>query len=704
MGVLTHLDSPKFKTNNNGVKKLRKTKKRLKQRFWTEIYQGAKLFYLSGLINGKYPNNEILNLSRFISVMKFRPLIWRNTHPYLLADRLEDLTPEDQIHSTDRKCDRAVALYGYVRGTNLKLGMRAHIPGLGDVEIENLTHLPDPCPPPSSNPGAKKPKKRLDERQKLLHAPMCDVGGILYDKDAIYISVPGNFTKSAANEDGDLPDDLHARDRTDGEKMIMSLQDVSSTLADGIGRSTIRLLNTSRPVTGAEAVDLFNNHDSQEEVYDGSTGRLRRKVLFDGDDEDHGDSEEEDDDEDDDDDGSEDDDDLEGGNEIAYDDFKLLNGRSGSSEVLHDDSEHVAYADSDSDIGELTADDSVSVGDAVTDNSIGPRWKDELPDKAAARFGKQRLNLMDLVYKEGGTVSTSSAQEDSKSDLDGFLKVVKPKQLYDFATEWNSTKTNYSGLLDSWKDPGQLQALKGRFITGSCDKHAEDNGEEENHGDFEDLEDSDSIPEKEYDHAISETVGNKKEELKRKFDAEYDGVKMDEGEKPPLNFYEETKQSMGRQLDVNRQEFADDSPEMRALIEGHKPGQYVRVIIKNVPPEFVDFFDPHYPVIIGGLLQSEDKFGFIQVRIKRHRWHKRILKTSDPLIFSVGWRRFQSVPIYSLNDGTRNRMLKYTPEHMHCLATIYGPITPPNTGFCCIQSAGERLVRLRLVLNVISFK
>lgn len=47
MGVLTHLD--KFKD----VKKLKKTKQRLKHRFWTEIYDGAKLFYLSGLIHGK---------------------------------------------------------------------------------------------------------------------------------------------------------------------------------------------------------------------------------------------------------------------------------------------------------------------------------------------------------------------------------------------------------------------------------------------------------------------------------------------------------------------------------------------------------------------------------------------------------------------------------------------------------------------------
>jgi ribosome biogenesis protein BMS1 len=90
MGVLTHLDH--FKT----AKAQRRAKKELKNRFWTEIYQGAKLFYLSGVSNGQYPKTEIVNLGRFISVIKFRPLIWQNTHPYVVGDRLEDITAPDK--------------------------------------------------------------------------------------------------------------------------------------------------------------------------------------------------------------------------------------------------------------------------------------------------------------------------------------------------------------------------------------------------------------------------------------------------------------------------------------------------------------------------------------------------------------------------------------------------------------------------------
>ena len=90
MGVLTKLDT--LKTN----KALRKTKQALKHRFWQETYQGAKLFALSGVVHGKYPKVEVRTLSLHLARVKFRPLVWRNTHPYIVCDRWEDLTPADE--------------------------------------------------------------------------------------------------------------------------------------------------------------------------------------------------------------------------------------------------------------------------------------------------------------------------------------------------------------------------------------------------------------------------------------------------------------------------------------------------------------------------------------------------------------------------------------------------------------------------------
>ena len=58
MGVLTFLD------NYKKMGALQKRKKELKHRFWTEVYHGAKLFYISRLQGSGYNKRDVMNLVR----------------------------------------------------------------------------------------------------------------------------------------------------------------------------------------------------------------------------------------------------------------------------------------------------------------------------------------------------------------------------------------------------------------------------------------------------------------------------------------------------------------------------------------------------------------------------------------------------------------------------------------------------------------
>jgi ribosome biogenesis protein BMS1 len=251
IGVLTHLDLIKSPAT------LRAQKKRLKKRFWTEVYDGAKLFYLSGVMNGRYPDREILNLSRFISVAKFRPLTFRNSHSYLLGDRIEDLTPREEVRQNP-KIDRKVAVWGYLRGIPMRAPsmsstLKIHIPGAGvdAFEVSKLAQLADPCPLPTIE---SEKRRKLNEKHRLVHAPfsggaagLLGAGAVSFDGDRVWVNTAGNFTKRG-EEDGE---NVYAGE---GEKMVVDLQDVDQTLAERIQQSQVRLFaNDSAPLALPQA-------------------------------------------------------------------------------------------------------------------------------------------------------------------------------------------------------------------------------------------------------------------------------------------------------------------------------------------------------------------------------------------------------------------------------------------------------------------
>jgi ribosome biogenesis protein BMS1 len=752
-GILTHLDL--FKKQST----LRAAKKRLKHRFWSELYNGAKLFYLSGVVNGRYPDREIHNLSRFLSVMKNpRPLVWRNSHPYALADRFLDITPPTQIEENP-KCDRTVALYGYLRGTNFPAqGARVHVPGVGDLTVAGIEALPDPCPTPYmdqqlAKTSGRSSKRRLGEKQKLLFAPMSDVGGVLVDKDAVYIDV-----KTSNFEQGEDDDN---QDRGLGEQLVVGLQGERKLLGEAEGG--VRLFS------GGEVLEKAEDDDD-------NVGRKeRRRVrVMEGEndqqelsDEDEGFESGEDGEIDEDGEGDDLSDEEDGDVDVsAPPDFEE-NFKQRQNGNAHREEGDLAFADSDSDLGSISSvedqelESDVDEDDVEEDDDGALRWKENMIANAKALHGKRpKFRVADLsrmMYDESiapadvvkrwrgeDDEEEDSEAEEQQEDEDDFFKKTNTEK--EEQSDYRAVpEYDYEKLEQKWQDSDMIDALRSRFATAKLsggddddddvdDDDLDDAFDEDDEGDgaFEDLEtgevfnglsdnEDEEEPKKEEGpvdlEAERERNAKKKEELRLRFEEEdregfansKDNARQGgagEEEFGEDQWYELQKAKLQKQQDINRAEFETLDPASRARAEGFRAGTYARIVLEKVPCEFATKFNPRFPVIVGGLAPTEDRFGYVQVRIKRHRWHKKILKTNDPLVFSLGWRRFQTLPIYSTSDNrTRNRMLKYTPEHMHCFATFYGPLVAPNTGFSCVQSLsnktpGFRIAATGVVLNV----
>jgi len=732
------------------ISQVQQTKKKLKHRFWVEICDGVKMFYLSGLLSGRYPKREILNLARFISVMKMRPLQWRNTHSCVLADRYEDITNPAHVQANPN-ADRTISIYGYVRGTYLKPNQRIHLLGVGDFSMDDVSILPDPCP------LAEQIKKRsLNEKERIIYAPMSDIGDMMYDKDAVYINLKDNrvnFTKedlllrNPTDEESkeDKSTTLHAPSSKNGEvgsnpegvAMVQELQDNDMAVDEKMEESTLQLFKDSAPITskefsnGSAEYGSYNNDSDEEEDGDrqdgkssekprysseqvkDDSGRVRNKVIFENE--------------------LSDDDDM----EVESDEDDEEDGSDSDSNSNSSDSSDSNDSDSDSD--ENSASGGSGSDDDMGYNAVRDGPNSDVISRAVERFSK-KVNLMKLVYGESEKKkkSDSKSKSGSSGDKQGMMQIFdssdegsdggdtsdddfftirrdKPEETQ--MNEEDSCRSLLRSLtLQDWTEEENIDSIKNRFVTGNWEgnddaegENAEGEdaeGEDESESGSEELDDSDA--DMEIQRLVNDgmdSVENMEEkeraarlERKRRKKAKFDS-KFDDGDEEGSddNFLDGINKVSDRQQELNRSEFAAESEMDQLLLRGAMPGQYVRIEISGVPCEFVKHFDLRFPLVVGGLLASEHKLGYVQVRIKRHRWHKRVLKTNNPIIFSLGWRRFQTLPLFSIEDpNNRNRFLKYTPEHMHCIATFYGPVTPPNTGILGYQTFSPSQASFRI--------
>jgi ribosome biogenesis protein BMS1 len=588
----------------------------------------------------------------------------------------------------------------------------------------------------------------LGENQKLLFAPMSDVGGVLVDKDAVYIDIKTQTFNHGSDEDEE--DD---EDRGLGEQLVMGLQGERRLLGDS--RPGVRLFR------GGETVD------EQPNEKDGVGRKEKRKVRFMEDEQDADGVEDEGFES-----GGEEEDEADEGDEGDYEnveppkDFgkKFREKQIGSAQNSKDD---IAFADSDSDLGSISSveDQELESGqdEEDEDDEEEPEYDDDDDDdeddgtlrwkeNMAARAKKMHSNkpsfritdLARMLYDESITPKDvirrwrgdpEEIEEDGSDDDDEFFKKTNKDKERDLEDR-SIPQFNYEELEKKWEDEETVASYLPRFVSaplskggvGGDDEGSDEDGfSDEGDGEFEDLEadegsgeDNEGQEDEPVDlDAEREKNAKRKEELKLRFEEEdregFAKVKDGSGQNGNANddeqfgeddWYDAQKAKLQKQMDINRAEFDNLDALSRARAEGYKAGTYARIVLEDVPYEFSAGFNPKFPLIVGGLAPTEDRFGYVQIRIKRHRWHKKILKTNDPLIFSLGWRRFQTTPTYSISDSrTRNRMLKYTPEHMHCFGTFYGPLVAPNTGFCCVQSfsnqnPGFRIAATGVVLNV----
>lgn len=751
MGVFTHLDQ--FRTARN----LRRTKKLLKHRFWTEIYEGAKMFYFGGVVNGKYLKNEVRMLTLQMSRVKYRPLTWRNTHPYVVIDRHEDVTDPNLI-AADPQCDRSVTFYGYVRGSHLKPSTKVHLLGVGDHDMTELGALPDPCPLPEKDGE----RKTLGKKDSLLFAPLSNVGAVSYDKDAVYIDIGRvNYTKKEAldlSEVKDEGDDDSTGDNDEEEEeeeastryessapagLLRDLQDVGAGLDEKMEGSKLRLFR-GRQAVRAGSDDAKEDNGSDEN----DTGRKSKDIektrrelealampfwsRGDG---------------------------IDSAGTSSSGSSSSDRSHSGSSSS--DDASSSDESDDESDFSEDEDEDvdNPATEPAASSDPVGARWKTDLAHKAAASYlGREasNINLQELIYgvpRSSNVVSDDEEQKknggddagDDSSD-DEFFTIRKKggsnqarlpsgkghgvrRQCSvlgeDDSSRWvpllSDDPSSETFDVKVWLEEGKdclLETLRDKFVTGNWDDA--DGGGDDEFGDFEDLETGEKFgPNGEIDSNSEEGAdisgmtdeerrdynAQKKLNQKSKFDSEYDeekkaaaGESADPAdEKAEGEYIESLKREKANRLRRNREEFGEEGESTRIRHEGFRQGLYIRVKIEGMPSEFLASYEPTMPLVLGGLTPQETNLGYVRCRFKKHRWHKKILKCNDPLVFSMGWRRFQSIPVFCTEDQNgRHRYLKYTPEHMHCQATFYGPQVPPNTGLLAIQKMTGNIPGFRI--------
>ncbi|KAI5150110.1 ribosome biogenesis protein BMS1 [Enteropsectra breve] len=211
----------------------------------------------------------------------------------------------------------------------------------------------------------------------------------------------------------------------------------------------------------------------------------------------------------------------------------------------------------------------------------------------------------------------------------------------------------------------------------SIDSNSNDNfdSDENNHEGEESSDEEDSMDEKYIDEEDNEsedsvssllkkvkgkfrTAPKTEEELKEKFEREYKESEECDG----MNFLQrEKKMQIEKQLEIGKL--------TNALI----PGEYCRIKV-NLKWDLKEIR------ILGSYMANESFNIFVCGKITKNKWQKNNLISNSPYMVSMGWWRFQSIPIFS-QENMALKELTAVKGSSAAEVVFYGPSVSVGTSF-----------------------
>ncbi|GAA6026737.1 hypothetical protein JCM8097_005824 [Rhodosporidiobolus ruineniae] len=151
--------------------------------------------------------------------------------------------------------------------------------------------------------------------------------------------------------------------------------------------------------------------------------------------------------------------------------------------------------------------------------------------------------------------------------------------------------------------------------------------------------------------------------------------------------YEELPRDYGRCFMLEDWRGMGRRMERRAAEEGVDPGMRVIIHLSNVPRRLIESHNPLHPLVLFGLLKHEHKYSIMHFTVQRNTENSDTVRSKDPLVLQLGFRRFAINPIFSqhtVRNGGKgsNNVHKFERFLRHginaSVATSYLPITFGN--------------------------